>query len=116
MASEQDTTGAGDNNNHISDRGKSGAEHEKAKIDGDQHPKPDNSTTTAPITALDPSIALTTAGGSGERKKPGPGLAGGYRADAGGSLRIPRQRVKKSKTSRGSVRDLFKDQDQAKQE
>ncbi|KAH6628356.1 hypothetical protein F5144DRAFT_654653 [Chaetomium tenue] len=38
-----------------------------------------------------------------------------YRADAGGSLRIPRQRFKK-KTSRGSVQDLFKDHDQATQE
>ncbi|KAH6854930.1 hypothetical protein B0I37DRAFT_422836 [Chaetomium sp. MPI-CAGE-AT-0009] len=38
-----------------------------------------------------------------------------YRADAGGSLRIQRQRIKK-KTARGSVRDLFNDQDQARQE
>lgn len=38
-----------------------------------------------------------------------------YRADAGGSLRIPRQRFKK-KTSRGSVQDLFKNHDQATHE
>lgn len=37
-----------------------------------------------------------------------------YRADAGGSLRLPRQRFKKKAAARGSVRDLFGDQDQDK--
>ncbi|KAK4042492.1 hypothetical protein C8A01DRAFT_13926 [Parachaetomium inaequale] len=43
---------------------------------------------------------------------------GGYRADAGGSLRIPRNRAAKKKggAARVHVRDLFKDQDQAQQE
>jgi hypothetical protein len=39
-----------------------------------------------------------------------------YRADAGGSLRIPRQRFRKNKAARGSLMDVFKDQDQAIEE
>ncbi|KAK4151338.1 hypothetical protein C8A00DRAFT_36038 [Chaetomidium leptoderma] len=115
-AGEKKAAGGGDNNNKTSDRKKGGAEHEKAKTGGDQHPKPDDSITTAPITAPGPSIAPTTAGGSGgEKKKPGPGPAGGYRADAGGSLRIPRHRRAKNRNGGGGgarvdVRDVFKDQ------